>query len=63
MFMFILFLIVWGLSGITYWLFRSVKYRRYNAYAAGRLDTMYVVFMVMTLGLIVAAVITVWGQQ
>ena len=60
--MFILFLIVWGSSGISYWLFRAVKYRRYNAYAAGRLDTLYVVFMLLTLALVICAVITVWGK-
>jgi hypothetical protein len=59
--MFILFMIVWGLCGISYWLFRSMMPRRYNAYAAGRLDTLYVVFMLMTLALIVGASITVWG--
>jgi hypothetical protein len=59
--MIILFMIVWGLSGISYWLFRSMMPRRYNAYAAGRLDTLYVVFMLMTLALIVGASITVWG--
>jgi hypothetical protein len=62
MFMFILVLVLWGCACVSYWLFRSMKTRRYNGYAAGRLDTMYVVFMLMTLALLVAAVITVWGQ-
>lgn len=57
---FILFMIVWGLSGISYWFFRSMMPRRYNAYAAGRLDTLYVVFMLMTLALIIGASITAW---
>ena len=59
--MFILFVVAWGFSGISYWLFHSMKTRRYNAYASGRLDTLYVVFMLMTLALIVGASITVWG--
>jgi len=61
MFMFILVLVLWGSSGISYWAFRAVKYRRYNAYAAGRLDTLYVVFMGLTVGLLVSASIMVWG--
>ena len=59
--MFILFSVVWGSAGIAYWLFRSMRTRRYNAYASGRLDTLYVVFMFLTLALIIGASITVWG--
>ena len=55
--LFIMLIVVWGLSGCAYWLFHSMKTRRYNAYASGRLDTLYVVFMLMTLVMILSGVV------
>jgi hypothetical protein len=37
--------------------------RRYNAYAAGRIDTLFVIFMVSTFGLVVSGVLALVAQN
>jgi len=46
---------IWAGSCAAYWLFRSKMPRRYSAYAAGRLDTLYVIFIIATYALILCA--------
>lgn len=48
---------VWAVSCSAYWLYRGVAPRKYNAYAAGRLDTVYVIFMASTFALAVLAAV------
>ncbi len=50
--LFIVVATVWAGSGTAYWLFRSHAPRRYSAYAAGRLDTLFAIFIGSTFGLI-----------
>lgn len=50
---------VWAGSGTAYWLFRAVAPRRYNAYAAGRLDTLFAIFGVATYALVVSGALLV----
>jgi len=46
---------VWAGSGTAYWLFRANAPRRYNAYAAGRIDTLFAIFGVSTYALVIVA--------
>jgi len=54
---------VWAASCAAYWLYRSKMPRRYNAYAAGRIDTLFVIFMVSTFGLVVSGVLALVEQN
>ena len=51
---FIVVAFVWAASGTAYWLYRSTAPRRYSAYAAGRLDTVFAIFGLSTYALAVA---------
>lgn len=53
--MFLVVATVWAGSGTAYWLFRANMPRRYNAYAAGRLDTLFAIFGVSTYALVIVA--------
>lgn len=54
--LFIVVAIVWASAGTGYFGFRSVAPRKYNAYAAGRLDTLYVIFVASTFVLVLSGV-------
>jgi hypothetical protein len=51
--LFIVVATVWAGSGTAYWLFRSNAPRRFSAYAAGRLDTLFAIFGVSTYALVI----------
>lgn len=55
--LFVVIAAVWCASGTAYWLFRSNAPRRYSAYAAGRLDTLFAIFGVSTYSMVVSAVL------
>lgn len=52
---------LWALSGTAYWLFRAVAPRRYNAYSAGRLDTLFAIFIATTFAVCIFGVIVLAG--
>ena len=55
--LFVVIAAVWAGSGTAYWLFKGVAPRRYSAYAAGRLDTLFAIFGVATYSLVVSGVL------
>jgi len=54
---------VWAASCTVYWLYRSKMPRRYSAYAAGRLDTLFVIFMVSTFALMISGLLVLVTQN
>lgn len=55
--LFVVIATVWAGSGTAYWLFRADAPRKYNAYAAGRLDTLFAIFGVATYALVVSGAV------
>lgn len=52
---------MWWFACVTYFVFRFTARHKFNAYAAARLDVLFVVFLLLTFVLFVSSAVMVWG--